>query len=227
MNKKKIIAVVVVFIVLIGAVGYILIPQFFPTLEKKEHSHEHLIQEEFTVTPSGVKVGSLTEMNGAYTQVIDSSELYFYNGIEAGTSGKFNSFTVAMVADGTPENLQIKVSVSAGSLFTYSDMRDDHLKNEDFFNVESHPKIEFVSSSVELADSGYVANGIMNFMGVDHSVTIPFEYLGSSTYPDDGLAYHVLEGKIIFNPGNHGLKPDATIAEIVSATFYLEMVETK
>ena len=228
MNKKKIIAIGVVFIVVLGCIGYVGYKYVFPNedLVMEEHDTSHLDQGEVTVTSSGLEIASLSELVGSFNSVLDSSELFFVNGLESGTSGKYKAFTVKLESDGSPENLKILVDIDATSLFTFNDMRDGHLKGDEFFNVEKFSTISFASTSVQLADSGYVASGAMNFMGMEQEVIIPFKYIGKSTYPD-GVTYHVLEGDLIVSPGKHGMDVGSTVAEQVKVSFYLEMVESK
>jgi polyisoprenoid-binding protein YceI len=44
----------------------------------------------------------------------------------------------------------IELSIDAGSLDTGNRKRDKHLRSADFFDVENHPRVRFVSDSVQL-----------------------------------------------------------------------------
>src|SRR5205807_4114466 len=44
----------------------------------------------------------------------------------------------------------IELTIGAASLETGNHKRDEHLRSADFFDVENHPRVRFVSDSVEL-----------------------------------------------------------------------------
>lgn len=226
-KKKKLLLIAGIGLVLLGIAGVVGYNILFPNdpLVQEEHDTSHLEQEEVieTSTP-GYKIVSIAPLDGSFSAVMDSSELFFYNGVRKGTSGKFKSFTANVTGDGTPDGMSVSVEVDANSLYTYNDIRDGHLKGEEFFNTAKYPEMSFKSSSVALIDTGYVANGTMMFMGVEKPVEIPFKYHGKSTYPD-GREYHVLEGDFLFNPGDHGMQTGSTVSDRVTVSFYLELVK--
>lgn len=51
-----------------------------------------------------------------------------------------------------PSKSSFDVSVSAASVNTDNNMRDEHLKKESYFDVEKYPRIRFVSTSVSGPD---------------------------------------------------------------------------
>lgn len=68
------------------------------------------------------------------------------------------------------------VCLDATSINTENQKRDEHLKKEDFFNVEAYPTICFTSSSIIKTDYGYATSGILNMHGVSKTVKIPFTF---------------------------------------------------
>ncbi|AZQ61190.1 polyisoprenoid-binding protein [Flammeovirga pectinis] len=75
------------------------------------------------------------------------------------------------------ENLnssKFNVCISAESIYTDNEKRDEHLRNEDFFNVEKFPSICFVSNEIRKTDNGYESNGKLTLHGVTKAVTIDF-----------------------------------------------------
>lgn len=65
------------------------------------------------------------------------------------TTGHFRKFEGTFDID--REDLaasKVRVEIDAASIDTDNDGRDDHLRNEDFFHVDEHPKIVFESTSV-------------------------------------------------------------------------------
>jgi len=221
-RAKRLLVVALVVVVVAGGVIFVMWDTLFPTTVKKEAHIENLDKGEVAVTASGIEIGSISELNGEYVSVLDSSELFFDNG---GTTGVFDAFNVKLTGDGVAENLSIAVEINPTSINTQSDIRDGHLQGEEFFNAVKFPSITFQSSSVALADSGYVASGLMNFLGVEKSVEINFKYQGKSTY-GSGATYHVLQGDFNFNAGDFGM-PIGTAVELSEVSFYLEMIEPK
>lgn len=81
-------------------------------------------------------------------------------------------------ASGKLEN--IKFAVEANSINTSDVKRDEHLRGADFFNVEKFPKIEFVSTKVEMKNKKPVKmTGNLTMLGVTKPITWKVHYLGS------------------------------------------------
>jgi len=83
--------------------------------------------------------------------------------------------TVRFDGNDLPHSL-LDVCVSAESVNTESESRDEHLRKEDFFHVEVYPTICFRSTTVTRNTSGYVANGTLTMHGVSKDVSIPFTF---------------------------------------------------
>lgn len=97
------------------------------------------------------------------------------------TEGEFKTF------DGTftsakPDwtDLKADVTVQVNSLATDNDMRDNHLKGDDFFNAEKFPTITFKSKGVKMIDKNkYVLSGDLTIRDVTKSVEVPLVYGGT------------------------------------------------
>ena len=62
--------------------------------------------------------------------------------------------------------------------------RDNHLRNNDFFDATNHPKITFKSSRVEKkADNDYLVHGDLAIRGVTKPAVLEVEFLGTSKNP--------------------------------------------
>ena len=53
----------------------------------------------------------------------------------------------------------VELTIDASSLDTNNDKRDNHLRSADFFDVENHPQIRFVSDSVTLDGERLTVSG--------------------------------------------------------------------
>ena len=61
-------------------------------------------------------------------------------------SGSFTKFNVKVDTNGDDfASAKIAASIDVASINTNNEQRDTHLRNADFFEVESHPNIEFIS----------------------------------------------------------------------------------
>ena len=66
------------------------------------------------------------------------------------------------------------VSVDPTTINTNSKKRDDHLKEEDFFNVAEFLAIRFISSEIIKTPEGLVAKGTLSLRGETRNIAIPF-----------------------------------------------------
>ena len=79
----------------------------------------------------------------------------------------------------SPDDLstaKLAVCIDAASVDTGNKKRDDHLKKDDFFGVETYPEICFESTSIIKTDKGYLASGNLMMHGVTKNIEIPFVY---------------------------------------------------
>lgn len=73
------------------------------------------------------------------------------------------------------------VTVSPSSVNTDNSKRDEHLKNEDFFNVSKYSVISFKSKEIIKKDNQYIAKGELTMLGVTKSIEIPFTVTADGT----------------------------------------------
>lgn len=73
-------------------------------------------------------------------------------------------------------NSSLNVCVDAASVNTENEKRDKHLRNEDFFEVETYPTICFQSESVFKTSDGYQSIGQLTMHGVTKGITIDFTF---------------------------------------------------
>jgi polyisoprenoid-binding protein YceI len=69
-----------------------------------------------------------------------------------------------------------RVTIKAESINTNNESRDEHLKEETYFDVKNYPLIHFVSSSVKEADkkSSYQMTGTLTVKNKSKEITMPF-----------------------------------------------------
>lgn len=75
-----------------------------------------------------------------------------------------------------PSKTQVEVEIEANSITTANERRDKHLRSADFFDVENHPTIRFVSKRVEgTPQTGLKLVGDLTMHGVTKEVTLEVE----------------------------------------------------
>ncbi|MCX4700817.1 YceI family protein [Streptomyces sp. NBC_01373] len=93
--------------------------------------------------------------------------------------GRFNSFAgVIRIAD-QMEHSAMHVVIDAASIDTNVRMRDDHLRSDDFLDVQRFPTLEFYSDRfVHKGGNRWAITGALSLHGVTRTVTLDTEYLG-------------------------------------------------
>jgi polyisoprenoid-binding protein YceI len=126
--------------------------------------------------------------------------------------GSFNEFEGSGYFDAeNPANSHLELTIEAASIDTRNADRDGHLKSNDFFDMENHPEIRFVSTSVEpVGDDSYRVTGDLTIKGVTKPVTIDFEYTGSALDPF-GNQRLGLEGTVTVNRKDWGVNWNAAL----------------
>jgi polyisoprenoid-binding protein YceI len=68
-----------------------------------------------------------------------------------------------------------ELAIDAGSLDTGHAKRDEHLRSADFFDVERHPRIAFVATSVTAHDGGPLVTGELTIGSARVRLDIPVD----------------------------------------------------
>jgi polyisoprenoid-binding protein YceI len=95
------------------------------------------------------------------------------------THGKFTSFSGKIDVDREhPENSSVTAQIQVRSIDTHIKKRDDHLRSQEFFNVEKFPQITFRSRSVKRTgpQSGDIL-GDLTMHGVTRPITLHVKLL--------------------------------------------------
>src|SRR5438046_5587542 len=88
--------------------------------------------------------------------------------------GRFGAVTGTVTLDEKhPRNAKVDVTVDVASIDTRQEMRDNHLRSADFFDVENHPSMHFVSKRIDggITDE-FTVTGDLTIRGVTREVTL-------------------------------------------------------
>ena len=135
---------------------------------------------------SAIASPALDRLTGTYTIDPSHSRLGFVarHAMVTKVRGSFNEFTGTFTIDDDVAGSRAEITIEAASVDTRNADRDQHLRSNDFFAMEEHPQIRFVSTSVEQAGDGdYRVTGDLTLRGVTKPVTIDLEYTGAALDP--------------------------------------------
>lgn len=147
-----------------------------------------------------------------------------------GSFKKFDGTIVASKADLT--DAKISFTADVASINTSVEMRDNHLKTDDFFNAEKYPKITFVSTSfkkVGKATNKYILDGKLTIRDVTKDVKFTVTY-GGTAKDQQGNTKAGFTATTTINRLDYNIKYDPTgagIAKDVSITLNLQFVQAK
>ncbi len=97
--------------------------------------------------------------------------------------GSFKTFSGTIDIGDSPEASSVSVTIDAGSIDTGVEDRDGHLRSPDFLHIEDFPTLEFASTGIRTAGSGYEVDGDLTIRGVTNPVTLQLAYHGLVTDP--------------------------------------------
>lgn len=116
-----------------------------------------------TPAPSSTAVGELAKGDWHLDSSRSSVEFHvrhFYGLVTV--KGHFERFEGTLALASEPA---VQLTIDADGLATGNAKRDKHLRSADFFDVQRHPQVRFVSDSTELHDDTLRARGQLHAAG--------------------------------------------------------------
>lgn len=154
-----------------------------------------------------------------------------------GSFKKFDGTVTASKADLT--DAKINFTVDVASINTSVEMRDNHLKSDDFFNAEKYPKMTFVSTSFnkkpqkgakQMANSNtYYLTGDLTIRDVTKKVTFVVTY-GGTAKDQQGNTKAGFMATTTINRLDYNIKYDPTgagVAKDIKITLNLQFAQAK
>ena len=134
--------------------------------------------------------------------------------------GTFKKFD-GSITSAKPDLTDAKISFSAdvNSISTNVEMRDNHLKTDDFFNAEKYPKMTFESTGFKkVSESNYELSGKLTIRDVTKDVKFDVVYGGTAQQQGKTKAgfsatttINRLDYNIKFDPTGAGVAKDVKI----------------
>lgn len=97
--------------------------------------------------------------------------------------GTFAVKDASIVAPENPLEAKVSASVDVASVDTKDEGRDAHLRSADFFDVENHPTMEFVSTGARVENGDFFVDGDLTIHGVTKPVSFELDFGGFGTDP--------------------------------------------
>ncbi len=114
----------------------------------------------------------------ALTPVGSASEIKFkIKNLGFNTTGSFSGLAgnITFTPD-KPDGCNFDVHIEAKTVNTGVDMRDDHLRGADYFDVKNYPQIRFVSVKVSSTNKNgtLFVSGKLTMKGITKDISFPF-----------------------------------------------------
>jgi polyisoprenoid-binding protein YceI len=104
------------------------------------------------------------------------------------TRGRFSDFAGTVEIAENPLESSVAVTIQTASVDTRDEQRDGHLRSDDFFGVEAHPTMTYVSRAVRETGKGrYVLDGDLTIKGITQPVPLSLTFEGGATDPWGGV----------------------------------------
>ena len=158
--------------------------------------------------------GAPTTLSGKYTLDPAHSRLGFVarHAMVTKVRGAFNDVEGSGNFDADdPSQSHIELTIKAHSIDTRNADRDNHLRGNDFFDMDNHPEITFRSTSVEKVDADtFKVTGDLTIKGKTNPVSFHLELSGPATDPF-GFTRIGLEGSTQVNRKDWGVTWNAPL----------------
>jgi polyisoprenoid-binding protein YceI len=92
--------------------------------------------------------------------------------------GRFDTYEGTIVTAENPLDSVVTASVDLSSINTGQEQRDAHIRSADFFEVEKHTHMTFVSTGIRPDGSDFLLDGDLTLKGVTKPVTFKLEISG-------------------------------------------------
>ena len=93
--------------------------------------------------------------------------------------GRFTRYDGTVVIADRPEDSRVEIAIEAASLLTDTDRRDDHLRSDDFLEVEAYPQLTFKSTELRpTGESTFDLVGQLTIKDITREVVLKAEFDG-------------------------------------------------
>lgn len=145
--------------------------------------------------------------------------------------GRFGDFSVNFEVGPTLADTSVEARIALASVDTGAEDRDNHLCSPEFFDVEQHPEMRFVSQSITGAGNDWRLDGDLTLMGKTHPFGFDVELYGLENFAADGTrrAGFGASGKLSRKQVDldFGTAANAVIGDAVNFELDLQFIEPR
>jgi polyisoprenoid-binding protein YceI len=131
-----------------------------------------------TITIPGYRAGIWT-IDTAHSEVGFSIRHIMISKVK----GRFEQFAATVVTGENPLDSSVSAHAVVASINTNEPRRDRHLRTSDFFDADTYPTIDFVSTGVREVKGEFLIDGSLTIRGVTKPVTFECEFHGFGVGP--------------------------------------------
>jgi polyisoprenoid-binding protein YceI len=91
--------------------------------------------------------------------------------------GQFEKFEGTITTSDDPSQIRAEATIDLSSVNTHDENRDNHLRSNDFFDVEKNGPMTFTTTSFD----GSTARGELTIKGITQPVELDVDFLGVAT----------------------------------------------
>jgi polyisoprenoid-binding protein YceI len=110
------------------------------------------------------------------------------------------------------------VSIDAATVNTDNSLRDNHLKEDTYFDVKNHPRIGLISTKIAGKNGNYVFAGKLTIKGKSKEISFPF----TATPADGG---YIFKGSFKINRKDFEVGGTSTIANELTVNLNVHAVK--
>jgi polyisoprenoid-binding protein YceI len=145
--------------------------------------------------------------------------------------GRFNGFDARLVVGESLAESSLEATLDMASVDTGNSDRDNHLRSPDFFHVEAHPEIHFVSREITGSGSTWQVDGDVTILGETRPFTLEVEFGGLADFRDERHAGFGATGQLRRKEfGLHFNLPPGTgalLGDVVTFDLDVELIEPR
>jgi polyisoprenoid-binding protein YceI len=135
------------------------------------------------------------------------------------TKGRFDKMTANVIFDESAlEKSSILATIETNSFNSGMTMRDNHMKNKDYFDVQTYPTLKMVSTKITKNEKGYVGTFNLTIKSTTQTIQLPFTIVKKGNVLDFQSAELSID-RTAFGVGKSHFSLSNTVRLVINATF--------
>lgn len=119
--------------------------------------------------------------------------------------GTFDEFGGDITIADDPLRSTARIEIALASVHTGNEIRDNHLRTNDFFDVEQRPTMTFASTGLRAVDGSWALDGELTIRDTTRAVRIDVDFLGFDPTGTQGEPRIGFGGRTSINRSDFGI----------------------